>query len=93
MKRLKELEKLMMEFKDKVDTMFSDLYVKDYLVEIGEASGKEFILRQNATCFNSVDSDFYSYTTKRYTSAENYINHKPLIDKWEKEFKQFKINN
>ena len=88
----------------RIEKLEKALFVKDYLVEIGEAKGDELILKSESVKIKrnieikSVTHFAFSsplefgtgfFTTESfYTSKENYKNHKPLIDEWAKEIKK-----
>lgn len=88
------------ELKD-IKEKLSKLFVKDYLVEIGETTGDKEILKSEAVEFEKLDYPNAIETQDVvfggtlgiqifYTTKENYKMHKPYFDKWDKEVKEFK---
>ena len=89
---------------ERIEKLEKAIFVKDYLVEVGEAKGDELILKSEAVEIKKSIKETYTehilfigtmklgtgrFETKIFhTSKENYKNHKPLIDEWAKEAKK-----
>ena len=101
-KRIEKLEKIIDNIRENyynlqknINMMLGDLYVKDSLVEIGEASGKTLILKSDSVKFSALHWPNCGYMPSYglYTTKQNYKNHKPLIDGYKKQLIEWEKKN
>jgi len=92
---VEHLISMMRMFDNRLGKIENVVFVCDYLVEIGESSGELKILKQSSKSFKVKGCYPFGDGVRidlRYTSEENYKNHKPLIDKLEKEANEYHCN-
>jgi len=73
------------EMEDNISILINSLMVIDDIIEY-ETGEKRLISKFDAIDFKY--KNIYNQISTGYTTKENYENHKPLIDKWEKEAKK-----